>query len=276
LEESFNRGDAKTLAANWTTAGDFVGPRSQRIVGREKIAAAFQDFLAAHKKSKMRLGVVDWRPVTDCVALVDLISEMTPPPEGFEGEARATVVLVKQDGNWLIDSFRETATNTATQHSHLKELAWLVGDWAQETSQSGVSVRSTCDWTVNSSFLIRKFTISGKKGTVLGGTDVIGWDPRNHRIRSWTFESDGGFSDGVWTRDGDSWSIEYNGILPDGSDVSATYVLTRVDADTLTFQAKDRSLNGQKQPDVEETTVKRQTVEQTKSKQPEKALKVLP
>jgi uncharacterized protein (TIGR02246 family) len=267
LEDCFSRGDAKGLAALWQPDGDFAGPQGERIAGREKIAAAFQAFFAAHKSCKLQFGVVAMRMVTAEVATVDAIAKMTPAPEGLDGEPRTTIVLVLHDGRWLIDSVRESAGGAPSHYGHLKDLAWMVGDWACKTDgPAGVSVQSSCDWTHTGSFLIRKFS-SGD----MGGTEVIGWDPRGHRIRSWIFESDGGFGECVWTGEGDHWTVKYKGVLADGNDVSATRVLTRVDDKTQTFASTDRTINGHKRPDIAKITLKRSSVQETKPTEPAKA-----
>ena len=55
----------------------------------------------------------------------------------------------------------------------------MVGDWADEVpAQNGISVHSTCDWTANQAFLIRKFKVEGRADVSRAGTEVIGWDPR--------------------------------------------------------------------------------------------------
>ena len=46
--------------------------------------------------------------------------------------------------------------------------------------------------------------------------------------------------------------------LQDGKKLTATNVLTRVDADTFTMQFRDRTVDGQSIPDVPPTTMKRQ------------------
>jgi uncharacterized protein (TIGR02246 family) len=270
VEECFNRGDAKRLAALWTTDGDFVGPSGERIAGSKNVEAAFQEFFAAHKNSKLRLGVVNVRLATADVASVDAIAAMTPAPDDLAGEPRSAILLVLRDGRWLIDSIRETVGAAPSHYGRLKELGWLVGDWAsQADSSSAVSVHSTCDWTANGSYLIRKFTIRRKDG-VVGGTEVIGWDPRAHRIRSWVFESDGGFGESEWTRNAHGWTIKYKGILADGSDVSATQTLLYVEADTLTLESTGRTTNGQKQPDLARLTVKRLAASEQPTMKPNK------
>ena len=51
--------------------------------------------------------------------------------------------------------------------------------------------------------------------------------------------------------------IKTTTVLRDGKKLTATDVVTRVDADTLTWQAKDRTLDGKALPDVKEVKMKR-------------------
>jgi uncharacterized protein (TIGR02246 family) len=275
FEETFNRADAKGLAACFASEGEFVGPSGDRLVGRDKIEAAFTDFLAKHPKTKIRFDVVSCRSLADGVAVVDVVGEMTPAPRRLDAESASTVVLLKREGRWLIGSMHEVAGAEPSHRLRLKDLQWMVGVWAEEASRG--ATRSECDWAKHGNYLIRKFTTAGENNAILGGTEVIGWDPRAHRIRSWTFDSDGGFGESTWTRDGDHWVVRYSGILADGGDVSATHLITPVDANTITLQSKDRTLDGAKQPDLPEITIKRQLPPaEAKSGEPSAPAKVLP
>lgn len=281
LQEAFNRGDAKALAACWTSDGEFVGPNGEQIDGRKKIETAFSDFFTKHAKSKLRLGVVAWRPLTGDVTLVDLVTEMTPAPEGLEAEPNSTMLLVKQEGRWLIARMHEAVAAEPSHHVHLQALKGYVGEWIEESVRpSGVVVHSSCDWTANGSYLIRKFSAEGKNGIVKAGTEVIGWDPRQHRIRSWIFDADGGFGESVWTRDGTRWVIKHTGTLADGNDVSVTYIVTPTSPDALTIQSKDHIVGGEKQPELPEIKLKRVVVDKQakpkSSESPKTPAKVLP
>ena len=271
LETSFNEGDAKGAAACWTENGDFVGPGGARADGREAIEKGFVEAFAARKGSKLQVRILNFRLVNESLALVDAFPEIKSAAADSPALAArtATMVLVKQNGRWLIESAHETSGHVAAGANRLKELEWLVGDWASETSQAGMSLRTACDWTANQAFLIRKFKIEGKDAFLHGGTEVVGWDPRANRIRSWTFDADGSFGENVWVHDGDRWLIKYAGTLVDGSEVSATHVLTKVDAQTGTLQSKDRVVNGERQPDVPEVTIKRQVAARTSAKEDE-------
>ena len=64
----------------------------------------------------------------------------------------------------------------------------------------------------------------------LEGTQVIGWDPAAGTIRSWMFDSDGGFGEGIWTKNDNTWIVKFSQVLPDGRKASATNIYTLVDA----------------------------------------------
>lgn len=229
------------------------------IEGREKIEEKFADFFSLNQGVRLNITITSIRFVGADVAILDGIPEVTPPLQGPPVEARSTVILVKREGRWLVESVRDSLTYTPSNYGQLKPLEWMIGDWEDAATESDdVSVQSTCDWTVNKNFIIRKFTAKVQDRVSVTGTQLIGWDPRENRIRSWVFDSSGGFLEGVWRRDGNRWIIEASGVLQDGSEVSSTNVLTRVDDDTFTFQSGNRSINGVREPDIEEIEIKRQ------------------
>ncbi len=261
LQDAFNRGDAKATAACWTADGEFIGPNGEEIIGQKKIEAAFSDFFVKHPKAKIQFSGVSPRPVADGVVLVDFIAEMTPAPEGLDAKPNSTMLLVKQEGRWLIARMHEAVGAAPSHNIHLQALKGYVGEWEEESVRpSGVVVHSECNWTANGSYLIRKFSAEGKNGIVKAGTEVIGWDPREHRIRSWIFDADGGFGESVWTRDGARWIIKHTGTMADGNDVSITYIVTPKGKDSIMIQSKDHLVGGEKQPDLPEIKLKRRAV----------------
>jgi uncharacterized protein (TIGR02246 family) len=258
LETGFNEGDAKGLAACWTENGEFVGPDGARADGRESVEKLFTEAFAARKEThKLQIHVSHLRLVNEGLALVEAIAEVKPAMASG-GAALSDFVLVKQNGRWLIESAHESIAHLPPQTNHLKEIEWLVGDWSSDTSKAGITLRTSCDWTANQAFLIRKFKVEGKEAILHGGTEIIGWDPRGNRIRSWVFDADGGFGENVWVHDGNRWLIKYSGTLADGGEASATHILSKVDAATATMQSKDRVVNGAAQPDIPATELKRQ------------------
>ena len=256
---AFNKGDAEAVAALWTPNGDFIGPRGELIKGRDAIQKGFEDFFALNQDTRLKIGITSIRFVGTDVAVLDGTTEVTPPLQGPPAEVRATVILVKRGDRWLIESARDTLTYTPSNYNQLKELEWLIGDWEDTGDESDVSVESTCGWTMNKNFVIRKFSAQVRGRISAAGTQVIGWDPREDAIRSWVFDSTGGFAQAVWKREGNRWIITASGVLQDGTEVSSTNVVTRVDDDTFTFWSGHRTTNGQPEPDVEEIEVRRKT-----------------
>jgi uncharacterized protein (TIGR02246 family) len=280
MEHFFSQGDVKGLVACWTADGVFANQNGDRFEGRSNIEKALQASFSARKKSVMKFHLLSLRILNEGAAVVELIPEVKLHSTTSAGELDLNMVMVKRDGRWWIESAREVRYVVPAQVQHLKDLEWLVGDWvAETTAQNGVSFRSSCDWAHNRAFLIRKFTVEAKDKVLHAGTEVIGWDPRARRVRSWVFDSNGGFGENLWVQDGNRWLIKYSGTLPEGDEISATNIITKVDADTLKIESKDRSANGERHPDVPQITLKRQPMAKDAPKTEERqkpAAQILP
>jgi hypothetical protein len=88
-------------------------------------------------------------------------------------------------------------------------------------------------------------------------TEWIGWDPATSQVRSWSFVADGSIGENTWSNEGDQWIIKTNVILPDGKKLAATNIITRNGPDAITWQSKDRTLDGKALPDVQEIKMRR-------------------
>jgi hypothetical protein len=141
----------------------------------------------------------------------------------------------------------------------LKELEWMIGSWIDQDENS--TIQTDCEWTKNQNFINRSFAVVVGDQVDLAGMQIIGWDPAAKQIRSWIFDSDGGFAEGKWTRKGDRWLIQTSGTLPDGSRSSAVNIMTRVDDDSFTWQSVQREVGGDILPNVDEVLVVRKPTE---------------
>ncbi|HHM12626.1 MAG TPA: DUF1579 domain-containing protein [Planctomycetaceae bacterium] len=139
--------------------------------------------------------------------------------------------------------------------SPLQELAWLVGQWSDQGKE--VTNVSKIQWAYDGAFLTRSFQVIVDGKAVLKGTQVVAWDPVKKRIRSWVFDSSGGFGEGIWLRDGNQWLIKKTFTLATGERASALNVITYVDENTFRFKSVNREIGGQLLPNVPETTVVR-------------------
>lgn len=253
--KAYQKGDAKALAALWGAEAEYLNPTTGKTLkGRKAIEEEFARIFA-EGAAQLEVTIRSIRFVTSDVAIEEGEARVTP--EGESPEASTYIAIhVKRDGKWLLDSIRETDLPArSSSHEHLKELEWLVGTWVDTDDEA--TIETTCQWARNKNFLTRTFKVMAGEHLDMEGTQIIGWDAANGRIRSWVFDSDGGFSEGVWTRDGKRWVINSVGTLPDGGIATQINILTYVDDDTLTWETTGREVDGEILPNVEPVTVKR-------------------
>ena len=253
--EAFHKGDAQALAAFWTPDGDYTDQTGRQLKGREAIAKAFQELFTEHKDLKLRIDSTSLRFLTPDVAIEDGTTEVFSP-DGPPSRVRFATVHVRKDGNWYLGSVRDAPFTPPSNHEQLRGLEWAIGEWASESGK-GATERLSFAWTENENFVVATFATTAGDVAVGSATVWIGWDPLGKRVRSWAFDATGGFGEGSWTQDGKKWVVKNNSILRDGKKMSATYLLGSVDADTITLQSRDRSLDGKAMPDTKEVKLKR-------------------
>lgn len=254
---AYNRGDAKALAAHWSDEGQWLSPDGRRIRGRRAIEAAMAKMFQEEKGRKIEIVNAGVRLVSADAAVEEGTARVSSPGEPAT-ESTYLAVHVKQGGQWKLDSVRETevpAAPAAAVSGPLKQLEWMVGDWIDASPDA--TVETTVAWTASQAFLTCTFRASFAGAEPLEGTLVIGWDPAAGQFRSWMFDSDGGFGEGTWTRQGDRWSVKFSQVLPDGRKASATNVYRMLDHNTYTWQSIGRQVDGQFAPNIEEVKVVR-------------------
>jgi hypothetical protein len=82
-----------------------------------------------------------------------------------------------------------------------------------------------------------------------------------HQFRTWIFDSEGGFGEGYWTREGDRWTIKAEGVRQDGQHASLTSIITRTGKDRASWRFVDRTIGGAAVPGVDEFTIVRKPPE---------------
>lgn len=142
----------------------------------------------------------------------------------------------------------EDSAAPASASDHLKPLAWLVGKWIDKNDD--ISVKLSYHWDPSHHFLIQRFSMQSSHEKPIQGVQILGWDPLKERIRSWIFDSRGGFGEGVWSEDEDHWYVRIYFTLADGQKASAIHILTQLDENTYSFEAENRDLNGRLFPNL--------------------------
>ena len=252
---AYNRGDAKAVAAHWSDSGEWVSPSGQRFQGKQVIEKELQALFAANKGVRIEVAHPSIRIRSSGMAVEEGTVRVLRPAEP-PSESTYLAIHVKENGQWKLDTVRETEVPEAPPASSpLQDLEWLVGEWIDQSPEATGGAAVT--WTKNKTFLTYTFKVSAPGTDDLEGTQVIGWDPAAGTIRSWMFDSDGGFGEGTWSKKGNAWIVKFSQVLPDGRKASATNIYTLVDGNTFSWKSIGRKLGGEFLPNLEDVKMVR-------------------
>ena len=254
--DAFNRRDAKALAAHWSPQAVYTSRTTgDQVVGREAIAKEFAAIFEAAKETRLGVRVDSIQLISPNVA-VEYGKARLFEPEQPATESEYTAVYMKIDGKWLLDRVTEEEVPVVQSHyEQLKALEWMIGKWVD--ADDNATIKTECQWTRNRNYITRYFTVAIQDHVDMAGMQIVGWDPAAKRIRSWVFDSDGGFGEGTWTKKGDRWFIQKTAVMADGRKGSSVNIVKRLDDDTFTLQSVSRSVDGEILPNIEEVRVVR-------------------
>jgi uncharacterized protein (TIGR02246 family) len=254
LVAAYNAGDAAKLATCFTPKAELVDDAGNVYHGLEEIGAIFQKFREKFPKATMELAVDSIRLAGEGLAVED--GTRTVKTADATAVNKYTMVYVKRDGKWLVAAARETAADPdPTPHDRLLPLAWLVGEWVDESAETALAIN--CRWADNQNFLLIDFKATVEGEVVMQSGQRIGWDPQAERIRSWVFDSDGGYGDGRWAAVNGTWVIKSTAAMPNGDSGSATIYIEPVSADKFLMKGFDRIAGDVSLPDFEAVIVRK-------------------
>jgi uncharacterized protein (TIGR02246 family) len=248
---AFEKGDINGLLSHWSPDAEYIDESGKMTQGHDAIAAMIRKNLENLKGYKLKLEGKGLRFVTADVAMVDGKATLISP-EGKEDVTPFAAVWIKNNGNWRVRSLRDLgdddAKEPATATDHLKLLEPLLGDWV--STDNGKKVQVHCGWTLNKNFVLAQYTIKSDKEETTTAQH-FGWDPVNQRIRSWYFDSTGGFGEATCTEAGDGLVLEASGVLPDGRVGAAVNHLHFVDEKSFAYQSRNRTVDGRPLADID-------------------------
>ncbi len=257
--QAFDAGQAEAVAALWAEDGEYIS--GQRTVkGRPAIQRLYEEFFKAHPGSKMEIKIDSIRILVPTVAIEQGTASVFNSPNGPPSASAYTAVHVKQNGKWRMASVRDSELPPSKSEVDLKQLAWLVGDWA--ASGDAAKVEVSYDWIANGNFIRGQTKVHAVEGgnAMPGRLEIIGRDPLNGQFVSWFFNVDGGHGMGVWSKDGDRWLIRTQGMTADGASTTATNILYHADDNVLSWESVNRMLGDERLPNTKEIVIERMPV----------------
>jgi uncharacterized protein (TIGR02246 family) len=249
FEAAYAKADAKAVADFFTEDAHYTSDNGRTFDGQTAIENNVRAAFAKNTGAKLAIALDSVHLLAPDV-LLERGSTIVTAKGGETNGALYTAVYVKKNGKWKISQLVETPQPDLTAHDHLSEIGWLVGDWEDADKGDNLSVRSQYSWARGGNFLTRNVTVKRGAETTLEGWQIIGWDPIEGCIRSWTFDDEGGFSDGRWTREGNRWLQRETGVTADGSRVTADNTFSKLSNDRFTWESNNRTLDGLPQPGI--------------------------
>jgi uncharacterized protein (TIGR02246 family) len=249
---ALNASNLDAIMAFWAVDADFIDEAGTLTTGKEALTALFKKSLPDRKGSKYAGKTHSLKFLRPEVALEDGTLEVTDA-DGTKESSRYAVVWTKTGDKWLIASARDLPTEVTDVPSlaavQLKDLSWMIGEWADDSPNVDVTIKVS--WATNRAFLLMDYVVK-RDGVDPNDVSVrIGWDALGGRIRSWTFDSNGGFGEGIWTKEGNKWLVGTVGVLPDGGTGGSTNIYEFVDDNRFVWRSVDRDVDGQPLADVE-------------------------
>lgn len=256
--KAYNAGDAAAAAALFLPEGQIIGDEGEIVEGRDAITQRFADAFEESPEMTIEVFVDAIRLIGSELAMEVGSTAITPAPGETPEYERYTVLHVKRDGKWSMAVVRDTPGEPPTNHERLQPLEWMVGEWVDEADESVVS--TSCRWSEDGNFLLQDIVVRIEGEVSLQITERIGWDPLSKRIRSWVFDNEGGFTEGVWARSGDQWIVKNSGVRNDGTPASSTNTITPIGPDQYIWESRDRVVGSEVSEPMEITVARRPPV----------------
>jgi len=245
---AFNKADARALAAMYAEDAQYTSDEGATVIGRAAVLGGLTKFFAKNKRAQLAVRVESAR-----FLVPDVLIEKGLATIGTE-TTRYVCSYVKKDGAWLISELNETTLPPADAAAvALDELAWMIGSW--NDNSPGVTVATTVNWTKNRHFLRRSLSVQREGEDPIEATEVIGYDPIAGGVRSWVFDSEGGFGEGAWKHEGSKWIVSFKATAPDGSTSTAQHVITFLDEKRYTWESINRQSGGEVLPNIDKIEV---------------------
>jgi uncharacterized protein (TIGR02246 family) len=251
---AYNRGDAKAVAELWSETGEWIDPSGERFQGRQAIEREMEAMFADAKGVKIEVLDPTVRLLSPDSAIEEGKVRVVRPGEPAS-ESTYLAVHAKKDGKWRLEAVRETSLPETHPHEQLKQLEWLVGEWEDESPD--VIVDHRFRWSDDGHYLLGTFVVQWQGRPAMKGDVRIGWDPLTKQIKSWIFDTEGGYAEGAWAKVGDRWVVKLSGVRPDGSTASATNIYQPVRRDVIQYSSVDRIVGGEQEPDQTVTIVRK-------------------
>ena len=167
--DAFNRRDAAAISQYWSESGTYLDDDGNAVTGRENIQKAFEAVFADLTEDQiLTVNITQVSFVTGDVAVEEGSASLIGGKAG-----NYTAIHKLENGQWKLHSVKEYESPAPhSNHGHLQSLAWMIGDWVDQSDTA--TVESSCRWSKNGNFITKNFRVTIPGMDTLEGTQVIG------------------------------------------------------------------------------------------------------
>ncbi|WP_197441584.1 YybH family protein [Thalassoglobus neptunius] len=253
--KEFNAHNVDKLLSMYAPKAEIIQRDGSRQIGTKEIRGSFTTYFEQNPEAQIAVRLESVKELTPNLALEE--GTVTLFDDGNTASYVSSYILLhsKVEGMWKIAVSKVTEDEILDRQNALDQLAWMEGEWIDEGATS--SIYWNCQRSEDGNYLLRSFDIRFADGRVAKGTQRIGWDPVQSRIRSWAFDTSGGFAEATWSQVGEVWVNKSTGYQPDGTAVSATNYVIPIRGDRYLLRSVERIAGNEKADDVEAVVVRR-------------------
>lgn len=255
LMDAFNNGSVDGVLGVFLPDGELIDDSGTVHLGHEELKNLVSQFFAAYPGAKTQAEIESIR-VVGGLAMVDGSRIISDKDGKGLSVLRFATVWKKTDAGYKLASLRDVSVPLPpTPHEALETISWIVGQWVNEGTDAKVDLNYR--WAEDGNFIVGDILITANEKVVMKSFQRIAWDAHEGKFRSWTFDSDGGFGEGLWYPTPNGWALTSKAVAPDGSRGTATVRIQSDSKDRFNVLGTHRVSEGNEEPDYSYTVVRR-------------------
>jgi uncharacterized protein (TIGR02246 family) len=201
--KAYNEKDANVLGGLFTPDAEIEDEGGKVTRGRDAIVERFSEIFKETGGDRLAVDTDSLRFLGTDIAIEEGTASLSTGAETPPRTNRYSVIYARQGGRWLHARIRDEQPDEISPQDQLRQVNWMLGEWVNE-SDDGI-VKTHCKWSEDGNFLLRDFAVKVEGRIALRGTQRIGWDAQRKQFRMWVFDDQGGFAEGLLSRDGNRW-----------------------------------------------------------------------
>lgn len=254
---AYNEKNLDAMLALYTEDAEMIDEIDEiSASGPDEIRSIYERSFAKFPDRRIALEVLSVRQIAENVVVEEGVARFSGEIPNEEGDAinYSSVLVRNPKKGWLIASSRELSSE-APPIEPLEGLYALEGDWVCQNEQ--MQTEFSIALAPSGRFFIGDALVTTPgEGTM--ETEVrIGFDAATQQVRWWTFDEQGGFSEGIWQETDGAWLVRTSGVTADGESTQSIQEMRFDDRDTILWKSTRRFVDGEPLPDLDLRLVRR-------------------